>query len=70
MSYNPYKTARKASPPLIIIILVRAVIEAARQAGIEIDENAVWEIAGAGYAGLIALINWIKNHKKGKESSA
>jgi hypothetical protein len=70
MKYNPYKTVGKASPPLIIIILVRAVIEATKQAGIEIDENTIWEVAAGGYAALIALINWIKNHKKGKEASA
>ncbi len=70
MKYNPFKTARKAAPPLIVIILVRAAMEAAKTAGIHIDESVFWETAALGYSTIIALINWIKNHKKGKETSA
>jgi len=64
MAYSPLKTAKKAAVPLIIAILVRAALAVLEQQGIKIEESTVWEIAAAGYASLIAFINWIKNHKK------
>lgn len=67
--YNPAKTAKKAAIPGLIIILVNVVLSIAKSKGIEIDEAAVWEIALGGYGSIIALLNWIKNHKKGKNQS-
>ena len=64
MKYQPIKTAGKAVPPLLLVILVRAAIAALSQAGIEIDENTIWTIAAGGYGVLVAFINWKKNHKK------
>jgi hypothetical protein len=64
MKYSTGKTIKKAAVPLIFIVLVRAVLAAAEQAGITLDENTVWTALGAGYAGLMALINWIKNRMK------
>ena len=64
MSYKLSITARKAAFPFICVVIVRAAIAAAEQAGIKIDESLIWTAAGAGYSALVALINWIKNHKK------
>lgn len=62
--YSIAKTAKKASLPVVILVLVRIAIAAAKESGVEIDEQTVYEIALGGYAGIIALINWIKNRKK------
>ena len=68
--YSPLKTAGKSVPPLIIIVLVRAAMAAAEGADIHIDENIYWQGATIVYSVFLALVNWIKNHKKGKEASA
>jgi flagellar biosynthesis protein FliQ len=62
--YSIAKTAQKAAPPLVVIILVNALKAALQQAGISIDDQTLFTAALAGYAGFTALINWIKNRKK------
>ena len=64
--YNPLLTAKKASPPFLLILIIQAATAAAKAAGIEIDETTIYSIALAGYGGLIAFLNWLKNRKKGK----
>jgi hypothetical protein len=66
MRYRRSKTVKKAALPGFIIILVNLVIAYCKQSGIEIDEAAVWEIAFGGYGSLVALLNYLKNRKKGK----
>lgn len=67
--YLPSKTAGKAAIPASILILINIAIAVIKQNGIDIDESSVWQIALAGYGAIIALINWIKHHKKGKAAS-
>jgi hypothetical protein len=64
MNYSAKKTAGKAVPPLILIIVIRAAIAAVESAGIKIDENIFWTVATGGYAALVSFVNWLKNHKK------
>jgi hypothetical protein len=66
MHYRKSKTMKKAALPGFILILVNLVIAYCKQSGIEIDEAAVWEIAFGGYGSLVALMNYLKNRKKGK----
>jgi len=66
MRYRKSKTVKKAALPGFILILVNLVIAYCKQSGIEIDEAAVWEIALGGYGSLVALLNYLKNRKKGK----
>jgi hypothetical protein len=65
-TYSGLKTAAKAAPAFIMILVVQAAKAAAAAAGITIDDATLTSIALAGYGGLMALINWIKNRKKGK----
>lgn len=67
MKYNPFKTARKSVPPLIAIVIIKSAMEAARSAGIHIDESVLWEISALIYSGVIAFVNWMKNHKRKTE---
>jgi hypothetical protein len=64
--YNPITTAKKAAPPFLMILIVQAAAAAAKAAAIEIDDKTLYSIALAGYGGLVAFINWLKNRKKGK----
>jgi hypothetical protein len=66
MRYSKSKTMKKAALPGFILILVNLVIAYCKQSGIEIDEAAVWEIALGAYGSLVALMNYLKNRKKGK----
>lgn len=60
-------TAQKAAPPLAIVILVQIAKAALQSAGITgIDENQLYAAALTGYAGIVALINYLKNRRKGK----
>jgi hypothetical protein len=68
-SYQPLKTVKKAALPAFIIIILNIALSFAKQYGVVLDESVVWELALAGYGALLALINWIKNHKKGKAAS-
>lgn len=65
-SYSVLKTASKAAPPFLMILLVQAAKAAAAAAGITIDDATLTTAILAGYGALMALINWIKNGKKGK----
>jgi hypothetical protein len=67
--YKPSKTVKKAVLPVSIIILLNIALSFVKQAGVSIDESIVWQIALAGYGGIVTFINWIKNHKRGKEAS-
>lgn len=62
--YSIGKTALKATPPFIVILLINATKAALQQAGITIDDQTLFTIGLAGYGGYVALINWIKNRKK------
>jgi len=62
--YSIGKTATKAIPPFIVILIVNAAKAALNQAGITIDDQTLFNIGLAGYGALTALLNWIKNRKK------
>jgi hypothetical protein len=62
--YSIGKTALKATPPFIVILIVNAAKAALQQAGITIDDQTLFTIGLAGYGGYVALMNWIKNRKK------
>ena len=62
--YSPGKTAWKAAPPFIIIVLVNAAKAALQAAGIIVDDTTLFSAALAGYGALTGFINWIKNRKK------
>jgi hypothetical protein len=64
MGYSVGKTIKKASIPLILVLLVRAAIAAGEAAGMKLDETQILTLAGAGYGAVIGLINWLKNRKK------
>ena len=64
--YSIAKTATKAAPAFIMILLVQAAKAAAAAAGITIDETTLTSAILAGYGAIIALVNWIKNRNKGK----
>lgn len=70
MEYKASKTIKKAAVPVSILIIVNIILSIAKQYGIVVDESMVWKIALGGYGALLAFINWIKNHKKGKAASA
>ena len=67
--YSPAKTAQKAALPVSILIMVNIILLILKQAEIEMDESIVWQIALAGYGGILTLKNYIKNHKRGKAAS-
>lgn len=62
-NYQISKTAGKAAPALITIILVNAIQAALKAAGITLDDTTIWTIATAGLGGFTAFINWIKHRK-------
>jgi len=63
-NYSIAKTATKAVPPFIIIILVNATKAALSAAGITVDDQTLFSATLAGYGVYAAFINWIKNRKK------
>lgn len=65
-SYSFGKTATKAAPPLILIILVQAAKAALSASGITIDDATLYTIALGGYGAIIGFINYLKNRNKGK----
>jgi len=66
-SYSLSKTATKAAPPLLVILLVPAAKAALAAAGITLDDTALYSTALAVYGALIGLFNWTKNRNKGKK---
>ena len=62
--YSAGKTAWKAAPPFVIIILVNSAKAALAAAGITIDDQTLYTAALSGYGAIAGLINWIKNRKK------
>jgi GTP cyclohydrolase I len=64
LKYSIAKTATKAAPPFIIIILVNAMKAALNAGGITIDDQTLYTIALSGLGAVSAFINWIKNRKK------
>jgi hypothetical protein len=62
--YSIGKTAQKAAPPFVVLILANAAKAALKQAGIEIDDQTLFNIYLAGCGAYLALANWIKNRKK------
>ena len=62
--YSITKTAAKAAPSFIIILLVQAAKAALHAAGITIDDAQLYTVALAGTGALSAFINWLKNRKK------
>jgi len=68
--YSIGKSLKKGALPLALVVLVNIAIQIAKANGIAIDEGAVWSIAGMGYSALVALINWLKNRKKGQPPKA
>jgi len=62
--YSIGKTALKATPPFIVIILVNAAKAALQQAGINIDDQTLYTIALTASGAYMALLNWNKNRKK------
>lgn len=65
-TYSIGKTATKAAPPLLLIVLIPAAKAALAAAGITLDEQTLYTIALGGYGAILAFINWIKNRNKGK----
>ena len=65
-TYSIAKTATKAAPPLLVLLLVPAAKALLSAAGITMDDQQLYTIALSSYGGIIALLNWIKNRKKGK----
>jgi len=64
MSYMLSKTLKKGSIPVGLVIAVNIAIQIAKTQGFQIDPNTVWSVVGAGYGAVIAIINYLKNHKK------
>lgn len=64
MEYSASKTLSKAALPAALVVVVNIALWIAKSKGLELDASTVWTIAGAGYAGLVAMINAIKNAKK------
>jgi hypothetical protein len=63
-NYSVMKTAGKAAPSFVIIILVNAIMAALKQAGVTIEDSVVYNIAIAGVGAVASFINWLKHHKK------
>lgn len=64
--YSIGKTASKAAPPFIVLLLVPALKAALEAAGITLDDQNLYSIVLAGYGSIIGLINWLKNKNRGK----
>ena len=62
--YSYLKSFQKAGIPIGLSLIVRIALIVAKNNGIDVDENTIWTIAGAGYGAFIGFINWLKNHKK------
>ncbi|HSW65503.1 MAG TPA: hypothetical protein VLH56_19660 [Dissulfurispiraceae bacterium] len=63
-AYRLSTTLKKSGAPLVVIILVKIAVAACDQAGIPVDETQLLTLAMAGYAGVIGLINFIKNVRR------
>jgi len=64
-AYKIEKTAAKAAPAFVVIILANAAKAALQAAGITcIDDQTIFNIALAGAGAVLAFINWIKNRNK------
>jgi hypothetical protein len=68
--YDLGVTVKKAGYPLLVIALVESAYAALVAAGVHVDKALLYTVAVSGYSAIIAFINWIKNHKKGKLASA
>lgn len=64
--YSFGKTASKAAPPFLVLLLVPALKAALTAAGITLSDQDLYSIVLAGYGSVIALINWLKNKNRGK----
>lgn len=62
--YSITKTAAKAAPSFVVILLVQAAKAALQAAGITIEESQLYAVALSGMGALTAFINWMKNRKK------
>ena len=62
--YSIAKTAYKAAPPFILIILVNAIKASLHAVNITISDQDIYTVALAGYGAVSAFINWIKNKHK------
>ena len=68
--YSLSKSLQKGALPLALVVLLNIAIQIAKSKGIALDEGAVWSVAGMGYSAIVALINWLKNGKKGQTPKA
>lgn len=64
--YSIQKTATKAAPPFIIMLIVQAAKAALQSTGVTIDDTTLYTIALGGYGAIIGFINYLKNRNKGK----
>lgn len=64
--YSIVKTAGKAAPSIIVLVLVRVLKIALDAAGVAIDDATLYTIAIAGIGAVTSFINWLKHRKDGK----
>jgi hypothetical protein len=65
--YSKLKTIKKAFPPLMLIVIVRAIIGTMESGGIIGDDRTVWTVSVAVYSVYVAVVNWLKNRKRGDD---
>ena len=62
--YDVKKTLAKAAYPIGIIVVVEIAYATLSGMGIQIDKAAMYTVATAGYACVMALVNYFKNRRK------